>query len=108
MVTVTSDPITDLHAVLVQLGSCGDEVADALRANRVQGVRNTARFLNPVVRYVKQALGYRELAADMITDSTLRLHIRGQEVQLPESVMQFLTAFNRGAYPDLELPEEIS
>jgi len=39
---------------------------------------------------------------------TLRLAFHGggkQEVPLPEAVRQFLTAFNRRAYPQLELPE---
>ena len=37
--------------MLVDLGNTPDEVADTLRASGITGVRNTVRFLNPIVRF---------------------------------------------------------
>jgi hypothetical protein len=45
------------------------------------------------------------LDADVMTGKTFRIHgTGGQEVTLPEAILDFLDAFNRGTYPDLELP----
>jgi len=38
--------------VLANLGASADDVAAKLRARGIQGVRNTGRFLNPIVRYL--------------------------------------------------------
>ena len=48
------------------------------------------------------------LDADVMTGKTLRIQggVKKQEVKLTQAVMQFLDAFNRGTYPDLELPKD--
>jgi hypothetical protein len=95
----------DLRKVLEQLGASAEEVAAMLRATGVQGVRNTVRVLNPIVRYVQNAVRRDNLDADVMTGKTFRVHgVKTQEVTLPQAVMDFLDAFNRGAHPDLELP----
>ena len=40
----------ELARILKELGNTADEVAAALQAKGIKGVRNTARFLNPLVR----------------------------------------------------------
>jgi ABC-type uncharacterized transport system fused permease/ATPase subunit len=95
----------DLSKLLEQMGASAEEVEATLRATGVQGVRNTVRVLNPVVRYVQNALRLDNLDADVMTGKTLRVHgAGGGAVPLPKPVLDFLDAFNRGAYPDLELP----
>jgi hypothetical protein len=47
----------DLRSTLDRMGGTADEVAATLRVKGVQGVRNTVRLLNPVVRYVQITLG---------------------------------------------------
>jgi hypothetical protein len=44
----------------------------------------------------------------MMTGKTLRIHggVKKQEVTLPQAVIDFMNAFNRGVYPDLELPKD--
>lgn len=103
---VTSDPNT----LLEQMGTTADEVAATLRAKGVQGVRNTVRILNPIVRHMQIVMLIDNLDADVMTGKTLRIQggIKKQEVKLPQAVMQFMEAFNRGIYPDLELPKDKS
>ena len=99
----------ELRMTLERMGCTADEVAAALRAKGVQGVRNAVRVLNPVVRYVQNTLRQDNLDLDVMTGKTLRTHsgsVKAQEVSLPEAVRQFLDAFNRGAFPDLELPPD--
>lgn len=89
-----------------ELGNTPDEVADGLRARKIKGVRNAARFLNPIVRL---ALGSSPNAygMDLILVDRLRIVFadgRTDEVVLPESVAGFLANFHRGLYPDLEMP----
>ncbi len=102
----------ELRTVLERLGGTADEVAATVRVKGVQGVRNTVRVLNPVVRYVQNALRKDNLDLDVMTGKTIRVNsgstVRKEEVALPEAVRQFLDAFNRGDYPDLELPPEKS
>ncbi len=99
------DVADDLSKMLEQMGSSADEVAATLRATGVQGVRNTVRVLNPIVRYAQNVLRLDNLDADVMTGKTFRIHsVRKHEVALPRAVIDFLDAFNRGAYPDLELP----
>ena len=102
----TIDPSTFLE----QMGGTADEIAATLRAKGVQGVRNTVRFLNPIIRYMQVVVRIDNLDADMMTGRTLRIHggVKKQEVTLPQAVMDFLNAFNRGVYPDLELPKDKS
>jgi hypothetical protein len=92
--------------MLDELGSTPDEVADALRALGIQGVRNTVRFLNPIVRYAHtQVAG--AYGIDLILGDRLRIVFANgdaTEVAVPDVVRQFLEDFHRGQYPDLELP----
>lgn len=100
----------DLSTTLEGMGGTADEIAATLRAKGVRGVRNAVRFLNPVVRYVQNTLRYDNLDLDVMTGKTIRLNsgsvVKMQEVAIPEAVRQFLDAFNRGAYPDVELPPD--
>jgi hypothetical protein len=100
----------DQATMLDQLGQTADEVAAFLKKQQIQGVRNTVRFLNPIVRYVQgQVSDARTI--DVMTGETLRILFldgRRQEVSLPKAVKEFLDAFNRGAFPDLELPPDTS
>lgn len=88
-----------------ELGTTPDAVANALRALGIQGVRNTVRFLNPVVRYAHT----RTPAAngiDIILGDRLRMVFANgdvQEVAVPDAVLRFLDDFHRGRYPDLEM-----
>jgi hypothetical protein len=89
-----------------ELGRSPDEVADALRALGIMGVRNTVRFLNPIVRYAHTRLAG-VYGIDLIRGD--RLHIvfaNGEETEapVPEPVLRFLENFHRGLYPDLEMP----
>ena len=87
----------DLSNTLEQMGSSAGEVAATLRAAGVQGVRNTVRVLNPIVRYVQNMLRGDNLDADVMTGRTFRVYgAGGQEVPLPHAVVDFLDAFNRG------------
>ena len=57
------------------------------------------------VRYVQNVLRRDNLDADVMTGKSFRIHgAEGQEVMLPKAILDFLDAFNKGAYPDLELP----
>ncbi len=92
--------------MLDELGSTPDEVAAALRRLGIKGVRNTVRFLNPIVRYattrVTGAYGI-----DLIRGDRLRILFadgREDEIAVPEAVLAFLDNFHRGQYPDLEMP----
>ncbi len=92
--------------MLEQLGNTPDEVADALRAAGIQGVRNTVRFLNPIVRYAHTQIAD-VYGIDLIQGDRMRIvFANGQvtEVVVPEPVLRFLDNFHRGHYPDLELP----
>ncbi|MBX6314768.1 MAG: hypothetical protein IRY99_17905 [Isosphaeraceae bacterium] len=98
----------EVSRLLQELGETPDAVAAALRANKVRGVRNAARDLNPIVRYVQVRLRDESIDMDVIRPGRLSIHFRTataptQEVPIPEAILQFLAAFNRGGYPDLEL-----
>jgi hypothetical protein len=69
-------------------------------------VRNTVRFLNPIVRYahgkLKNAYGI-----DLIQGDKLRIEFANSEVTevaVPGPVLRFLERFHEGHYPDLEMP----
>lgn len=99
----------EIRSLLAGLGTTPDEVAATLRTNGIQGVRNAVRFLNPLVRYLAFRLRSDVLGLDLMKRDTLRLthgNGRKEETALPEPVRLFLDAFNRGAYPELELPPE--
>lgn len=91
--------------MLDELGRTPDEVADALRAHGIRGVRNTVRILNPIVRYaIAQLPGIRSI--DLILIDHLRIVFASgvvSEVAVPAAVLEFLDLFHRGAYPDLEM-----
>jgi hypothetical protein len=92
--------------MLDELGRTPDEVADALRARGINGVRNTVRILNPIVRYVA-AQNPDARAIDLILVDRLRIVFASGvviEVPVPEAVLEFLAMFHRGAFPDLEMP----
>ena len=100
-----------LEPILLQLGASPDAVAAHLRAHRVKGVRNTARFLNPIVRFVQAQLRLDDYRLDIthgdgLETYTLRITLPNgaeQPTPCPNAVKEFLDAFNDGAYPDLEL-----
>ena len=46
----------ELGRILKELGNTADDVATALQAQGIKGVRNAARYLNPLVRYVQGQL----------------------------------------------------
>src|SRR4051812_35409613 len=90
--------------MLDQLGKTADEVADSLRARGIQGVRNTVRFLDPVVRYAHTQLAG-VYGIDVIQPDKLRIEFANgtvSEVAVPPPVRRFLDAFHGGRYPDLE------
>lgn len=92
----------DVSKALEQMGASAQEVAATLRAAGVQGVRNTVRVLNPIVRYVQNALRHDNLDADVMTGKSLRIHgVRAQEVVLPQAVMDFLDALTGERTPTL-------
>jgi hypothetical protein len=99
---------TEVAKMLHELGTSADEVALALRVTGIQGVRNTVRLLNPIVRYceknVADVWNLNVMAGDTLS-MTFR-DGRKAEVTLPDAVRQFLDAFNRGVYSELELPPE--
>ena len=88
------------------LGMTPDEVADSLRARGIKGVRNTARFLNPIVRYAA-AVAPNTYGIDITQGDRLRIVFadgQATEIAVPEAVQRFLDLFHRGQYPDLEMP----
>jgi hypothetical protein len=96
-----------LCALLEQLGSTADEVAATFKAQGILGVRNTARFLNPLNRYLQTHIGHSGVSLDVMQIDRVRLVFGNghtQEAIIPEPVLQFLEAFNKGAYPELQLP----
>lgn len=91
--------------MLDQLGTTPDEVALSLKAKGIRGVRNTVRLLNPIVRFVEMQLGDQLLHIDVTSGTTLsiaRPDGSKHEMRLPPPVKEFLDAFNRGKYPELE------
>jgi hypothetical protein len=94
--------------VLAQLGDTADAVACSLKAKAIQGVRNTVRFLNPIVRYLQSEL-FSTSDMNLIKGDQLSITLRDgrkADIPLPSAVRGFLAAFNEGAYADLELPQE--
>ena len=94
--------------MLDELGRTPDEVAAAIRAHGITGVRNTVRILNPIVRYVTTQLPDAR-AIDLIQVDRLRIVFASgatTEVPVPDGVRRFLEMFHRGEYPDLEMPTD--
>lgn len=92
------------------LGDTSNEVAESMRSVGVQGVRNTVRTLNPVVRYLATKNLRPVSDIDLTSPQALRFvsTVTGKprQIILPPPVIEFLIEFNRGDYPDLELPPE--
>jgi hypothetical protein len=87
------------------LGNSADQVARSLQAKGFKGVRNTVRTLNPFVRYAHTLIP-EAIDIHVITDRTLTVSQPSgakEEIPVPEAVLAFLEAFNRGAYPELEM-----
>ena len=92
--------------MLDELGRTPEEIAESLRSAGIRGVRNTVRFLNPVVRYARKFLPDAQ-GIDLIQGDRLRIVFANgtvSEVAVPEAVLRFLEGFHRGQFPDLELP----
>jgi hypothetical protein len=90
-------------SLLSALGSTPDEVASTFKSHGIQGVRNTARFLNPLVRYLQTQLPDAP-QIDVFQMDRVRLAFDGDnivEAILPEPVQLFLNAFNNGDYPEI-------
>jgi hypothetical protein len=101
----------NIGQILALLGNNGDGVALTLKTNAVQGVRNTIRHLNPIVRFVENHLRIDDYGLHLVQRGPgesyiLRLALpeANEDTELPKGVQEFLEAFNRGAYPELELP----
>jgi hypothetical protein len=95
-----------MDPMLQSLGKTADEVASTLRAKGIQGVPNTIRHLNPIVRYAQSQIA--GCCGMHIVDHKLTIHFvdgREKEEVIPQAVKEFLEAFNRGQYRDLLLSE---
>jgi hypothetical protein len=69
-------------------------------------VRNTARFLNPIVRYAHSVTAD-VYGIDLTLSDRLRIVFASgevSEVPVPAAVLEFLDLFHRGRYPELEMP----
>lgn len=96
----------ELARILVELGKTADEVATSLQVKGIKGVRNAARYLNPIVRYALTHMKIDAHDLDVTEGNALRLLFqrqRKERVPLPQAVMQFLEAFHLGKYPELEM-----
>jgi hypothetical protein len=98
---------SELSGILAEMGHTADEVAATLRAAGIKGVRNTVRFLNPIVKYSQQHILVDNYALDVMQPGILRMKLQTatHDLPLPKAVIDFLAAFDTGAYPDLELSE---
>jgi hypothetical protein len=100
------NPADELGSLLLRVGNAADEIAITLRDGGIKGARNTARFLNPIVRYCQMHLIVDRYTLDVMQRGIMRITLPNEmpvNVPLPSPVMEFLDAFNRGAYPCLEL-----
>jgi hypothetical protein len=91
--------------VLELLGDTPDHVAATLRGAKIQGLRDSTSFMNPLVRYINQKLDIGAKIEIGAGGTILRMFHQGniQEMNLPVPVKEFLERFHRGAYPELEL-----
>lgn len=96
----TMSELSQLPQVLQLLGNSADEVAASLKAQGIQGIRNTARFLNPICRFVQASLTLDPLDVEILdTDRADGSHY---ETPLPRPALDFLAAFDHQGYPDLK------
>jgi hypothetical protein len=103
------DHANELNGILNGAGNAAEQVAETLRNAGIRGVRNTVRFLNPIVRYCQSRLGQHDISLDVIQADNLRIQFpdkRTAQLPLTPSVKLFLDMFNSGAFPDLELPPQ--
>jgi hypothetical protein len=94
--------------ILEELGKTADEVANSLRARCIHGVRNTARFLNPIVSYADTRIANTH-GIDILQGDRLRIVYpdgKVSDIPVPDPVLEFLTQFHNGLYPDLEEPTQ--
>src|SRR5438105_5000958 len=99
-----------LEQVLLLLGPSADAVAAILKENRIKGVRNTVRYLNPIVRFAQLQLRLDDYRLDVTHGDTMPTYIlrmtlpngTDEATIFPEPVREFLDAFNRGEYPEME------
>ena len=68
---------SELSRMLTDLGSSADEIAATLGGDKIQGVRNTVRFLNPIVRYCQRHLMVDNYAQQM-SDRNRVVRARGE------------------------------
>lgn len=103
-------PANDLGRLLARLGDTAEAVAETLKGNDIRGVRNTVRHLNPIVRYLHRHLRIDDYELSLPhTDGHHKLSMISPDgsptkFALPAPIDEFLTAFNRGEFPELELP----
>jgi hypothetical protein len=98
----------EVERLLREMGNTANEVAAKLTKHQVKGVRNAARFLNPVVRYLQVRVQSESVSFDVMKGDMVCIGLpmdRHGEVPIPEPVWTFLFEFNRGKYPALELSE---
>ena len=90
--------------MLRALGNTADEVASTLRTKGIQGVPNTIRHLNPIVRYVQTQIAT-PCGVHLVDGKLTICFVDGQEKDeiVPPAVQEFLEAFNRGEYRELLL-----
>jgi hypothetical protein len=100
--------LEEIAAVLQHTGETPQEVAAALLRAGVQGQRDSAGFLNPVVRYLNRTLDIGGRLEIPLDQPLLRLVQGGQvhALALPPAVREFLDGFHRGLYAELELPPD--
>jgi|HubBroStandDraft_6_1064221.scaffolds.fasta_scaffold259105_3 hypothetical protein len=101
--------IQEVSGVLAELGQTPEAVANCLRAGGVQGVRNAARYLNPIVRLVLDKTNLNSFVVDLIQRDRLRIRLAGGEqvvVLLPPPVQRFIADFDNRKCPYLELPPD--
>jgi hypothetical protein len=105
-------PKQDLPSILLGLGTTPAQVAATLKASGIQGVRNTLRHLNPIVRYVERQLAiddYQLCVEQSNLEMLLQLTMPNGKIEkakISGAVKSFLDAFNSGAFSELELPPE--
>jgi hypothetical protein len=95
-----------LAKVLADLGNTADQVAKTLHEKGIKGARNTARFLNVLVRYAQGCVTVEGFRLDLMQGDRLRLTLDDKstvDAVLPHAVRHFLDAFNQGDYPEVEL-----
>ena len=106
--SLSVNQVSELGSLLATMGNTVHKVAATLQDAGIRGVRNTARFLNPIVRYCQRHLMVDGVALDVMERGLLRVQVRGitDNFPLPPPIIEFLDCFNRGAWPDLELGQE--